>query len=325
MAYSDPAGLNIICSIIDKFIEAKKEINIDYKVFTNQLGIIDKKYSSYIKVISNSIRAVEKEIDEFLPDKIFTATSVNNFEHLWRISSKKKKIRIESFVDHWTGIKKRFFFSNKLVYPDVIFLINNEAKKIALSEGIPEEIIFIKNNPYYEKVRNFKPNISRSSFFNDVKVNPKQKIILYVSDKIKNTSILSDLGFDELSVFEDLMRSLNYLKETKKVKIYNFIIIVKLHPRENKKKYIDIIEKKKYRNIKLVKFYDPLTINYYSDIVIGTFSNMLIESYLLKKPLLRVQIGIKKEDPLGFNLLMNRFISNSIRLNQELEKLLLNS
>ena len=84
MAYSDPAGFNIICSIIDKLIEANKKTNSDFKVFTNQEGIIDKKYSPYIKVINNSLESIEDEIDKFLPEIIFTATSINNFEHLWR-------------------------------------------------------------------------------------------------------------------------------------------------------------------------------------------------------------------------------------------------
>ena len=144
LAYSDPAGFNIISALIDEFIANRKKHNIDFKVFTNHEGMINEEYSSFVKIISNSLSEVGNEIDKFCPDKIFTATSLNIFEHLWRISSKKRKIRVESYVDHWTGIRKRFFFLNKLVYPDKIFLINNEAKKIAENEGIPKEIISIK-------------------------------------------------------------------------------------------------------------------------------------------------------------------------------------
>ena len=323
LAYSDPAGFNIICALVDEFIAQKKVCNKDFKVFTNLEGIIDKKYSPYISIIKNKIDRVENEIDKFQPEKIFTATSLNIFEHLWRVCSKKKNIRVESFVDHWTGIKKRFIFSNKLVYPDAIFVINGMAKKIAIEEGIPEKIIFIRTNPYYKKVENFIPEVSESIFLNDLEIKPKHKIILYVSDNIKDTPIFKDLGFDELSIFENLMESLYFLEESKKINVNNFFIIIKLHPREKEKKYLDLIKKREYKNIKLVKFYDPLVINYYSDLVIGSFSNMIIESYLLKKSLLRVQIGIRKEDPLKFGPLTDKFISNSTLLNLELERSLL--
>jgi hypothetical protein len=324
MAYSDPAGLNIICAFIDKFIKAKKEPNLDFKVFTNKEGIIDKKYSSYIKVINSSLKFIEMEIDEFLPDKIFTATSVNNFEHLWRISSKKKKIRVESFVDHWTGIKKRFSFSNKIVYPDVIFLINNEAKKIAISEGVPEEIILIKDNPYYGKVKNFKPNITRLSFFKDINVKPEKKLILYISDRIRYSPIFSDLGFDELSIFENLLKSLYLIQNKKNDHLNGFTLMVKLHPRENEKKYLPYIRNNGNINIKLVKYCDPLVVNYFSDLVIGSFSNMVIESHLLKRPLLRVQIGIKAEDPLKYFELKDKFISSQRELNLRLKSIISN-
>ena len=323
LAYSDPAGFNIIGALIDEFIANRKKHNIDFKVFTNHEGIINKEYSSFIEIISNSLSEVENEIDKFCPDKVFTATSMNIFEHLWRISSKKRKIRVESYVDHWTGIRKRFFFLNRLVYPDKIFLINEEAKKIAVSEGIPKEIISINNNPYYKKVKMFKPDKSKVEFLNDLKISNKQKILLYISDNIKETPYFNDLGFNELSIFENLMRSLIILDESEKIITKNqIIILIKLHPREKENKYYDLIKKYKYQNVRIIRQYNSLVLNYYSDIVVGTFSNMVIEAYILNKSLLRVQIGIKKEDPLKYNPLKGKFISTPKKLNLELEKII---
>ncbi len=323
LAYSDPAGFNIIGALIDEFIANRKKHNIDFKVFTNHEGIINKEYSSFIEIISNSLSEVENEIDKFCPDKVFTATSMNIFEHLWRISSKKRKIRVESYVDHWTGIRKRFFFLNRLVYPDKIFLINEEAKKIAESEGIPKEIISINNNPYYKKVKMFKPDKSKVEFLNDLKISNKQKILLYISDNIKETPYFNDLGFNELSIFENLMRSLIILEESEKIITKNqIIILIKLHPREKENKYYDLIKKYKYQNVRIIRQYNSLVLNYYSDIVVGTFSNMVIEAYILNKSLLRVQIGIKKEDPLKYNPLKGKFISTPKKLNLELEKII---
>ena len=49
---------------------------------------------------------------------------------------------------------------------------------------------------------------------------------------------------------------------------------------------------------------------------------MVIEAYILNKSLLRVQIGIKKEDPLKYNPLKGKFISTPKKLNLELEKII---
>ena len=58
LAYSDPAGFNIIGALIDEFIANRKKHNIDFKVFTNHEGIINKEYSSFIEIISNSLSEV---------------------------------------------------------------------------------------------------------------------------------------------------------------------------------------------------------------------------------------------------------------------------
>ena len=51
LAYSDPAGFNIIGVLIDEFIANRKKHNIDFKVFTNHEGIINKEYSSLSKLL----------------------------------------------------------------------------------------------------------------------------------------------------------------------------------------------------------------------------------------------------------------------------------
>ena len=38
------------------------------------------------------------------------------------------------------------------------------------------------------------------------------------------------------------------------------------------------------------------------------FSNMVIESFLMRKKLLRIQTGIRTKDPLGFNNLNGNFV-----------------
>ena len=87
----------------------------------------------------------------------------------------------------------------------------------------------------------------------------------------------NDLGFNELSIFENLLRSLIILDESEKIITKNqIIILIKLHPREKENKYYDLIKKYKYQNVRIIRQYNSLVLNYYSDIVVGTFQTWLL-------------------------------------------------
>ena len=297
---------------------------VDFKVFSNLEGIIDKSYEKYIIRIPNNLNLIQDEILRFKPEEIFTTTSNNNFEHNWRKVAKKINIRVKSFVDHWTGIRKRFRFNEEEIFPNIIYLIDEEAKRIAIEEGINKNLIVIKENPYYEKIKNFKPNYSKEIFFSKLKITNNKKIILYISDDIKNKSLFKFLGFNEFTILEDILNSLNALKRLKKININSYIFLIKLHPRAKQNKFS--IYKDFFQNLNLeyriIKDFDPLEINYFSDFVLGMFSNMVIESYLMKKKLLRIQTGIKNDDPLGFEKLRGKFIKKKKNLDDQLYTLL---
>ena len=87
--FSDPAGGNIITSLIDNLLLKDKIPEVDFKVFSNLEGIIDKSYEKYIIRIPNNLNLIQDEILRFKPEEIFTTTSNNNFEHNWRKVAKK--------------------------------------------------------------------------------------------------------------------------------------------------------------------------------------------------------------------------------------------
>ena len=109
--FSDPAGGNIITSLIDNLLLKNKIPEVDFNVFSNLEGIIDKSYEKYIIRIPNNLNLIQDEILRFKPEEIFTTTSNNNFEHNWRKVAKKINVRVKSFVDHRNGIRKRLRFN----------------------------------------------------------------------------------------------------------------------------------------------------------------------------------------------------------------------
>ena len=117
---------------------------------------MDLLYEKYVTRIPNDYDIINDEINKFQPKQIFATTSTNKFEYHWLSLAKEKKINSRSFVDHWTKIRERFNFKGQEIFPDTIYLINKKALLIAIKEGLPPNILEIEENPYYEKIKNFR-------------------------------------------------------------------------------------------------------------------------------------------------------------------------
>ena len=322
--FSDPAGGNSISSLIDNLLNIGKTPNINFKVYTDFEGIIHSSYEKLINRIENNPTNILEEILYFKPKLIFTTTSNNNFEHNWRIQAKLLNIKVVSFVDHWTGIRNRFNFNGEEIFPDIIYVIDKKASEIAINEGIPSDLIKKLVNPYYKKVKNFKPSCSKSEFYSLLNLNSTKKLILFISDDIKKSETLKNIGFDEFTIIQKVLESFYNLKKLKKIDFERFTFIIKIHPRASKNKFIKYYYFFEDLNLeyKIIKDFDSLTLNYYSDYILGMFSNMVIESFLMKKKLIRVQIGIKCDDPIGFEPLYNKFINDEKELETSFSKIL---
>jgi len=326
--FSDPAGANSILAIIDYLIALKKINGKDFMVFTNDTGIYGAEYKSVVKEIIFSKEKALKILEDFKPDYIFTATSTNDFEHLWR-SYLINKVKVYSFVDHWTNFKKRFHFSGKTVFGDEIWVIDHIAKKQAIREGISDSIIKIKGNPYYQKVKKFKPKVSKDYFFKKYNLDLNKQIILFISDdlkrsfpKRKNGSCY--LGYDEYTTLANILES--FKKIEKNNTLSNFQFIIKLHPRSEINKFKSLIKDYSLKSINIIciKNCSALTINFYSRYVLGMFSNMVIESLLMKKQTLRILIGTNIIDPLDSLNMENNLVTKKSLLTKELKKLIFN-
>jgi len=293
--FSDPAGANSVFAIIDYLIGNNKIHGKDFLIFTNKIGVFDQKYNRVVERVEFNDETGTNVQSNFNPDYIFSATSLNNFEHLWRIFF-FKKIKVYSFIDHWCNYYKRFYFEDQLCFGNEVWVIDEEASKEAIEEGIPKNLIRVKGNPYYEKVKMFKPVVSRKLFFEACNINEDKIIILFISDDIRTVFGIDKkgdciLGFDEYSVLTDVLETLNNLWRNNKLKGSKYQFVIKIHPNANFHKFDRLIKKHDFLDIKIIKDCDPLTINFYSNYIFGMFSNMVIESFLMKKNLLRVQTG----------------------------------
>lgn len=299
--FSDPAGANSVLAIVDELILLGHVPKKDFLVFTNSVKVGLDEYKNVLDVsISNESDFIDV-IRSFNASYIFSGTSLNDFEHLWRKAAIKENVKVISFIDHWTNYIERFSFNNELIFGDEVWVVNEIAKEKAVKAGIPDELIIVSGNPYYKKVRGFYPKISKEEFFKPLGLEIYKKTILFVSDDIKR-SFPSDenqncvLGFDEYTVLSDIIIAL----KTIDIDLRDFQLVLKLHPKSDVNKFKHLLtEMPQNLSTKSIKDCDSLTINYFSDYTVGMFSNMVVESWLMKKKILRVQIN-EKNDPLSF-------------------------
>ena len=88
-----------------------------------------------------------------------------------------------------------------------------------------------------------------------------------------------------------------------------------MHPNQNKQFLLSQISKHDMQVI-LGNGSDTNTLLYYSDVVFGMFSNILIESLVMNKRVIRYMVGLKKEDPFA-----ERGVGEVAYSNQELKKI----
>ncbi len=321
--FSDPAAENSILAIIDMLIASNKIAGIDFLVYTNSKRDSYLNYRKIINTIDFQQDLIHTILNDFKPEYIFTGTSTENHEHLWRKNAIKKNIKVISFIDHWTSYNKRFIQKNEIIYGNHVLVVNEVAKKEAVKKGISKKLISVYGNPYYEKVKSFVPDISKVNFFKSLNLDLEKKLIIFISDDIKRNfkKIRSGecvLGYDEYIILEKLLNNLKKLHKTNKVNFNDYQLLIKLHPKSNTDKFNYLLDKIQFTKINVVKYCEPLTLNYFSDYVIGMFSNMIIESFLMKKKLLRIQLNQNGEDKIKLNGLMNSIVINENNLDKKL-------
>lgn len=311
IVFSDPAGAKACLSIASK-LDA-----------SNIAVICDRRYDFFndfnIEVKFPPRESLEEYFEAISPEFVLTGTSLpEKIEIEFIRNAKQKNIKTFSFVDHWTNIKKRFISGGEIVYPSEIWLIDEEAECKAKSENIPEELIKIVGNPYYEYLKKWKPNLTKQELYKKLNLQPNSQYILYAPEPFSKFNLQKKYGFDELS-------GLKYLeKAILEIGINNITVLVKGHPNQEDKIFNDYIEQKKSNTI-YVKDYNINDLICHAKLVTGYFSNSMIEANVMGKQVLRMIIGLKDSElDLLRNKNIGKVVSTQLELNSEIRTTFMN-
>lgn len=335
----DPGGANVVAPLYKKLID--KGYNV--KLFGKDVAL--NKYSQYglegiditITINALDIDEIEKFLSKESPDFLITGTSADDFteKYIWKAS---EKLGIKSFaiLDQWINYGVRFsrFSVNELIeyeknrqhpyLPYKILVMDEYAKEQIIKEGIKENRVLISGQPYFDYLINEKRNMNTQiikELRKNIGCNDYDFLITYASEPISKTYNENDKsehywGYSERTVFKEFISVLNQVlqKSDKKIKL-----ILRLHPKEDENNYNDLIDLVNTKNISLLvdRKLDGLTLMYASDLICGMSSMFLIESAVLRKPILSMQIGLKRDNPF---ILDKKGVIKSILSRGELEE-----
>ena len=282
--FSDPGGAKPLLSYI-----------IINRLEKSAIIISDRSYDFYsdfnVDVLKwNKDDDIELKIKNTKPDYVFTSTSyTSDIELKFIKSSMMFGIPTFVFVDHYTSMIDRFIYKGEFLMPDKLFVIDEEAAHIATACGLTIPI-FITGNFYHFFLNNWKPVVNKEAFFEELGIPKENKLLVFAPDPLSNINNVENSEFDEVYVWKKISYHLINLNNN------SISIVIKMHPNQNiEYLYKNIGE----HNIQVIICNEihTNTLLYYSDIVIGMFSNILKEALIMKKRVIRCMIGFKEKDP----------------------------
>jgi hypothetical protein len=222
-------------------------------------------------------------------------------KYLWQWSA-GENIPSIAILDQWHTYALRFSGVRKnerLKYlPDCVCVMDEYAKKDMILEGIPPTKVVVTGQPAFDAILEHKKTFSKKKCLEiRKKIGVRdEKIVLFVSESLKH-DFGNSLGYTEATILKAVLNALKGLTEEG----HKLTLIVKLHP-QNKKEDFDAIDFGAYRRSFGIKFIQreipPRDLVLCSDVVVGMTSVLLVESILLGKPTLSLQINAKKNDAL---------------------------
>lgn len=171
---------------------------------------------------------------------VLTGTSWESDLELQAISlARNLGIESATFLDHWINFEERFMSNGVLVLPDVIWVGDKEAERIAMVT-FPETGILLKPNPYVMEfqleVGKFERNHPTTPHNKDMeKVN-----VLFLGENISQNALKTH-GDENYYGYEEKTSFLYFLDNLRAIDKLPLLIRIRAHPSEDPSKYFNTI------------------------------------------------------------------------------------
>ena len=310
----DPGGANAILPMIAPLARRGYDIALFGKDAAlkryREEGLVGLDVNDYMNAADP--RAIDMFLSNTRPDAILTGTSADDMteKYIWK-AAEASGIPSFALVDQWVNYGIRFSrygladmemyykHKNHEFLPTAIFATDADAKREMEQDGLPGSRISVTGNPYFEYFLGQASRVTANelnSMKNDLGIHEDDHVVTFISEPIaKMYGAQSYLGYTETTIVREVIEALLLIKnETSK----RILLIIRLHPKDAEHHYDDCIsdysDMLEIRTDRSMRSYESILL---SDVVCGMYSMMLLESLLLKKPLMSVQIGLTRENP----------------------------
>lgn len=284
IVFSDPGGAKPCLSLAKKWQESDE-----------LLVCSDRQYAFYETFgvpVRNCLGKGAPEIfDAFCPDFLYVGTSyTSRIEMDFIREAVKRGIASACFVDHYTGFDVRFGTGENRTLPDEIQVIDNMALMLAQEAGLPVDRVRVTGNPYWDFLCKWKTRFTEQEVFQQLNIpRTDAKTILFAPDPLSNAGGAEKFGIDEVDILKILLKSAGEIAEPLQ-------LLLKAHPNQS----ID------YLKTGLLNVPDNVDLHLVTperdsilndlirhvDIVVGMFSNILLEAELLGTSAIYIICGI---------------------------------
>jgi hypothetical protein len=333
----DPGGANVVGALVEA-LRAK-----GYKLAVYGKDQACRRFEQ-MKIDNIDLNQVLKmsDAEEWLPflqrekpDFILTGTSGDDFSERWLWQAAHiGRVKCAAILDQWMNFGIRFSvfttaeqeeYAASHVHPyipDYILVMDEEIRRCLIDDGIPPQRIYVTGQPYFDYLLAIKEKYNRTEKMNrPVRGATERELrVTYVSEPLSydyrgdSTESKPYWGYDEITIARQLFAALQDIGRMHQRRI---VVITKLHPREPGGKYPELIQQfaDSCLHIEVVKETEPWEFIQASHLVCGMSSMLLLESVLLGKATLSIQIGLERPSPF---VLDQRGILPSIRDYNEL-------
>lgn len=239
---------------------------------------------------------------------LLTGTSYNGVDLEKKFIMAARNLGIPSLgvMDSWINYAVRFRDEKGLLsyVPDRIAIMDERARDEMISEGFHPDSLVITGQPAFDDLYPMKATLSAEKT-NQIKrgfgAKSDSKLILFLSQPLHN--LYGDDpsnplygGYTEKTVLAALIHS---LEEINKQNDDEIILVIRPHPREDPKDYLDY--KSDTISIFIVKHGNPQHQIMASDLVVGMSTILLVEACYLQKIVVSIQPELKIPDPVPTN------------------------
>lgn len=291
-AFSDTAGANAcfaLCRIL------RKENAATTVVYSNNQAYRVNTWSESVIITDQLLPSHLKDVGLLFTGSSHPDTSAG-FELKAIEVAHEVGVETVSFVDHWTSIGIRFDLGEKRVYPSRIWVLDEVAKARALIDNIPDRLLHIHQNPYHTYIRrHWQSSFKPEQYAVQLSLPAHKKLIVIAPDPVSLRAETRGYGFSEVETLNDLLEILTQVPDSSSISV-----VVKPHPVQPPHSFDDVIAAYVRGNldVRQVLECDSLELINISEIVIGFYSNFLLEAHALDKKVLRYFPGEASRDPL---------------------------